>query len=202
MVIFYRLGRFSACFIFLILSNEIHAQLNKIKAGFLAIPTFQSGFATANIGYEHFNKSGTSSWQINYNFSTGSVAADAGATKRKWVTLDKTFYNKKKSKFLFLYSFFMEIGNRTKLPGYISNTLDSVFKKTTAFEVSPGAALGFHYAFSSHWGLEAISGPKLIIDTKKESLYFNSITHQYYSFPLKKELQPGLRVMLALCYQF
>ena len=190
------------CVFALAAQAQSKSQLNKIKAGILGVPGYQSGFATGNIGYERLNKDNTGSWQIHYNFSTGSVAADAGSTKRNWITIEKTFYIQKPVKYIFLYSFFAEAGNRTKLAGFVHSPPDSIFKNTTTTEICPGIAVGFHHDFSRHWAIQAITGPKLIIDTKKESLYYNSINNKYYSLPTDKEIRTGLRFMLNICYQF
>lgn len=192
------------CFCFLTSVDQAQSQLqlNKIKAGILGVPGFQSGFATGNIGYERMNKDYSSSWQIHYNFSTGSVAADAGSNNRKWMTIEKTFYIQKPAKYVFVYSFFAEAGRRTKLAGFEHSPPDSIFKNTTSTEICPGIALGFHRDLSKHWGLQAVCGPKLIIDTKKESLYYSISNLKYFTVPEEKNFRPGLRFMLNICYQF
>ena len=200
---FYRHYTVLICFIMIAVAQaQSQSQLNKIKAGILGVPGFQSGFATGNIGYERMNKNKTGSWQIHYNFSAGSMAADAGSTNRKWFTIEKTFYAKKPAKYVFIYSFFTEAAHRTKLPGFVHSAPDSIFKNTTTTEICAGIAVGFHHDFSRHWAIQAITGPKLIIDTKKESLYYNSINNKYYSLPTDKEIRTGLRFMLNICYQF
>jgi hypothetical protein len=163
---------------------------------------FQSGFATGNIGYERLNKDNTGSWQIHYNFSTGSVAADAGSTKRNWITVEKTFYIQKPVKYVFLYSFFAEAGNRTKLAGFVHSPPDSIFKNTTSSEVCPGIAIGFHRDLGKHWGIQAVCGPKMIIDIKKESLYYSISSLSYFTVPEEKNIRAGMRFMLNICYQF
>jgi hypothetical protein len=181
---------------------QSQSQLNKIKAGILGVPGFQSGFATGNIGYEQLNKDYTGSWQIHYNFSTGSVAADAGSTKRNWITVEKTFYIQKPVKYVFLYSFFAEAGNRTKLAGFVHSPPDSIFKNTTSSEVCPGIAIGFHRDLGKHWGIQAVCGPKMIIDIKKESLYYSISSLSYFTVPEEKNIRAGMRFMLNICYQF
>ncbi len=191
------------CFIIIAVAQaQSQLQLNKIKAGILGVPGFQSGFATGNIGYERMNKNKTGSWQIHYNFSAGSVAADAGSTNRKWFTIEKTFYAKKPEKYVFIYSFFAEAAHRTKLAGFEHSAPDSIFKSTTSTEICPGIAAGFHHDFSRHWDLQALCGPKLIIDTKKESLYYSITNLKYFTVPEEKNISTGLRFMLNICYQF
>ena len=191
------------CFIFIAVAQaKSQSQLNKIKAGILGVPGFQSGFATGNIGYERMNKNNTGSWQIHYNFSTGSVAADAGSSNRKWFTVEKTFYVQKPAKYIFLYSFFTEAAHKTKQAGFVHSVPDSIFKSITSTEICPGIAVGFHRDLSKHWGLQALCGPKLIIDTKKESLYYSSTNLKYFSVPEEKNIRTGLRFMLNICYQF
>lgn len=181
---------------------QSQSQLNKIKAGILGVPGFQSGFATGNIGYERLNKDNTGSWQIHYNFSTGSVAADAGSTKRNWITVEKTYYIQKPVKYVFMYSCFAEAGHRTKLAGFEHSPPDSIFKNTTSSEICPGIAIGFHRDLGKHWGIQAVCGPKMIIDTKKESLYYSSTNLTYFSVPEEKDIRTGLRFLLNICYQF
>jgi hypothetical protein len=200
---FYRLFTvFTICVWACVFPTYCQLKLNKIKGGILGVPGFQSGFATGNIGYERMNKNKTGSWQIHYNFSAGSIAADAGNTNRNWFTFEKTFYAKKRTNYPFMYSFFVEAGHRTKLPGFVHNAPDSIFKNTTATEICPGIAVGFHHDFNRHWEIQVLTGPKLIIDTKKESLYYNSVSDKYYFLPVEKDIRTGLRFMLNICYQF
>lgn len=200
---FYRHYTVLICFIFIANAQaQSQSQLNKIKAGILGVPGFQSGFATGNIGYERLNKDNTRSWQIHYNFSTGSVAADAGSTQRNWITIEKTFYIQKPVKYVFLYSFFAEAGNRTKLAGFEHNPPDSIFKNTTSTEVCPGIAIGLHRDLGKHWGIQAVCGPKMIIDIKKESLYYSISSLNYFMVPEEKNIRAGMRFMLNICYQF
>jgi len=190
------------CFISLFLVNtRALSQQNKIKGGVLGIPGFQSGFATGNIGYERLNKNQTASWQIHYNLASGSIASDAGDTKRKWVTVEKTFYLKGKHESSFLYSFFIESGTRTKFPGFIHPSPDSIPRYTRSFELCPGIAAGLHYNFSRHFGLQVLSGPKIIF-SKPHTFFYSTATGKNFTADGGNEIKTGYRFMLNLCYQF
>lgn len=186
---------------FLLIPFFSFAQQNRIKIGLIGVP-FQSGFVLADVGFERLNKERKASWQLHYNYANGSVAADAGDTKREWFTAERSFYTGKKGNLKLVYSFFMEAGNRTKFPGYIHPPPDSVPKYTRKFELCPGAAAGLHFNYKKHLGLQLLTGPKLIFVTKEITHYKNINTKQEYQENKGSSLKPGFRFMLNLCYTF
>ncbi len=179
--------------------NLIYGQQYRVKAGIIALPV---RFAFVNAGAEYINKAGTASWQVFYNYSTGSVAADAGETKRQWITLDRIWYKGENKKVKFMFGPFIEVGKRTKFPGYISSPVDSIPQKWDYTEICPGAAIGFHVAFSKRIGLQAIAGPKMIVTTKGTEYLTNANTHTNYSINDDKKITAGFRFTGCIYYQF
>ena len=177
------------------------AQQNRIKAGVLVVPLFQSGFGMGNIGFERLNKQFNSSWQIHFCVAGGSIASDAETNNRKWVTVEKTYYLKsKKEKAHFFYSFFAETGNRITLPGHSYFKPDSIINKTKSFEINPGVSLGWQLKIKKRWGIEMLAGPKIIF-ASKEKQYYNSLNNQHYTVS-GNHIKAGFRFMTSLYYQF
>ena len=63
------------------------AQQNRIKAGVLGVPLFQSGFGMGNIGFERLNKQFNSSWQIHFCVAGGSMGGNGNARPQTSVTV-------------------------------------------------------------------------------------------------------------------
>ena len=189
-----------SCTIFLFFIHAAHAQLYRIKAGVIGLP-FEAGFGVGNVGFEKMNKAKTSSFQIHYSIAGGSIATDAGDTKRKWFTAEKTFYVKSKQRINFVYSIFVELGNRKKYPGNIEPPRDSIPQYTKSFEVCPGLAAGFHYDFTKHLGIGLLTGPKLIFTNKKTN-YYNGLSNKEYIVEEGNSVTTGLRFTPYICFQF
>jgi hypothetical protein len=183
----------------LLICNTFYGQQYRIKAAVFAFPV---SFAMANAGAEYINKSGTASWQALYNITAGSVALDAGETHRQWVTIDRIWYKGKNTKVKFLYNTFIEAGKRIKYPGFIHPPLDSIPKQWVYSEVCPGVAIGFNVAFGKHMGLQAITGPKLIITLKGTEHLSNANTNSKFSIADNRGINIGFRFTGCLYYQF
>jgi hypothetical protein len=188
------------CSFFFFFAHSAYAQLNRVKAGFLGYPS-ESAFAMGNIGFERLNKNKTSSLQIYYSIAGSSIPADAGDTKRKWFTAEKTFYIKSKRSTHFIYSFFIELGNRIKYPGFVHPSQDSIPQYTKSFELCPGAAAGFHHRFNKHWGIGLLTGPKLIF-TNKQTNYYNGLSNKEFIVKEGNSVTAGLRFTPYICFQF
>ncbi len=187
--------------IFFTLSIICSAQNNRIKAGLTGVPIFQGGFGIITFGYEKLNNEKNKSWQFTANASYGSIAADAGSTNRKWFTLERINYiNYKPDKSRLYYSFFIEAGNRIKLPGYFHPPPDSILNKTKSFEISPGLGAGVHFRIKKKFGIQISTGPKIIFAKTKDQ-YYNSITRKSYSSSYNGT-KFGFRYMGTLSYQF
>lgn len=190
----------SALIVFFMITQTIYGQKNKLKLGFLGFPS-QSGFGIGDIGYEKFKKDMTSSWQFHFSASGGAIATDIGTESRKWVTVEKTFYQKTiAKKITWSYSFFTEIGNRLKKPGKITYTPEKILQETKYFEVSPGASLGIQIGIGKRWGVESQVGPKLIF-TKGKEYYRNSILNHKYSVSAG-QVKAGFRIIGEFYYKF
>jgi hypothetical protein len=188
------------CIILLFFVHAAQAQLNRVKAGGLVFGA-AGVFGMGNIGFERLNKNKTSSFQIHYSIAGGSVAADAGDTKRKWFTTEKTFYVKSKQSTNFVYSIFIEMGNRIEYPGNIEPRPDSILQYMKSFETSPGAAMGFHHNFSTHWGIGLLTGPKLIF-TNKQTVYYDAVNKREFTVKAGNSITTGLRFTPYICFQF
>ena len=195
--LFLKIIFFLTAFLFV---SKVQSQHNRLKAGYLGFPS-ESAFGMGNIGFERLNKNKTSSFQIHYNIAGGSVASDVGDTKRKWFTAEKTFYVKSNKPTHFLYSIFIELGNRTKYPGFIHPPQDSIPQYTRSFEICPGVAAGLHHNFSSHWGIGLLTGPKLIF-TNKQTNYYNGVSKQEFIVKEGNSITTGLRFTPYICFQF
>jgi hypothetical protein len=177
----------------------LYAQQFRIKAGLIALPP---NFATANIGAERMDKNGRGSWQLHYALLAGRVAADAGETHRKWVTLERSWYLGKKDKIKFIYSLFTEAGNRIKYPGFIDTPADSILKSRNYKELCPGAAIGCNIALSRRVGFQVLTGPKLIIPLSAVQYLYNANTKTNFDINEKKVNRAGFRFMASLYYEF
>ena len=154
-----------------------------------------------NIGFERLNKNKTSSFQIQYSIAGGSVATDVGDTKRKWFTVERTIYVKSKQPTNFVYSFFIELGSRTKFPGNIEPRSDSVPRYTKSFEICPGVAVGFHHKFDTHWAIGLLTGPKLIF-TNRQTKYYNTVTRNEFIVKAGNSITTGVRFTPYISFQF
>jgi hypothetical protein len=188
------------CTVFLLFVHAAHSQLNRVKAGYLGFPA-EAAFGIGNIGFERLNKNKTSSFQIHYCIAGGNVATDVGDTKRKWFTAEKTFYVKSKQSINFVYSIFVELGNRTKYPGNVEPPRDAIPQYTKSFEICPGLAAGFHYNFRKHWGIGLLTGPKLIF-TNKQTKYYDAINKKEFAVRAGNTVTAGLRFTPYICLQF
>lgn len=188
------------CLILLLLTVKIHAQQNRIKAGFIGFPS-QSGFGIGNIGYERFDEELKNSWQFHINGSGGAIGTDVGTETRKWVTIERSFYKQTISKAItWSYSVFIETGDRIKNPGDKKYTPTKVFLKRKLFEVNPGISIGVQLRIGKKWGIESQAGPKLIFATGK-SYYYNSTINQYFT-ENASGIKAGFRIMGAVYFQF
>ena len=186
--------------LFFLISLSSPSQQNRIKLGFIGFPT-ASGFGIGDFGYERLNKKLNSSWQIHFSASGGAVATDVGSEARKWGTIEKTFYRKTISKKItWSYSFFTETGSREKSPGFIHNIPEKIFIKTKQFEINPGVSLGIHLRIGKKFGIETLTGPKIIFANGK-NYYVNSIIKQNFSEPVRYT-KAGFRFIGGFTYQF
>ena len=186
--------------LFILSACNITAQQNRIKLGFMGFPTV-SGFGIGCAGYERFEKNLTASWQLHLNASAGEIGNDAGAEKRIWGTIEKTFYKKSiAERITWSYSFFMEAGTREKNAGKVYFTPEKTFRETKVFETNPGISLGLQYRIAKRWRMETQLGPKLIFATGND-YYYNSITDQL-SKESANSIKAGFRFTGLLSYQF
>lgn len=180
--------------------TKIHAQQNKIIAGFIGFPS-QSGFGIGNIGFERFDEELKSSWQFHINGSGGAMGNDVGTETRKWITIERSFYKPTISNAItWSYSFFLETGDRVKNPGDKTYTPTKVFLKTKLFELNPGISLGIQLRIGKSWGIESQAGPKLIF-AKGKNYYYNSTINQYFTENADR-IKAGFRFMGAAYFQF
>lgn len=171
--------KYSFLLLIVLLNLTAKAQLNKIKGSLLGAP-FESGFYLGTIGYERLTRSQTSSWQLYYNVAQGAVGADIGDTDRRWFTIEKTYYVKSKTKFMFFYTFFVEKGNRIKQPGHVDYPMNALLKNTRSKEICPGGAVGLNFRWRKKWGMQVLGGPKLIIE-KATTNYYNAYTQKFFN---------------------
>lgn len=188
------------CIFFVLIQLQVHAQQNRIKVGFIGFPS-ASGFGLGSIGYERLNKAIVSSWQILINGSGGEIGVDAGAEKRYWATIEKSFYKKTiADRITWSYSLFAEVGKREKDAGHVAIIPSRTFRERKTFEICPGVSLGIQYRIGKKWRLEAATGPKIILANGNE-YYYNSITNSIFSENYSKTTI-GLRLNGLLSYQF
>jgi hypothetical protein len=179
---------------------NISAQQNRLKLGFMGFPT-AAGFGIGCIGYERLDKGLSSSWQLHLNAAAGEIGNDAGAEKRIWGTIEKTFYKKTTAeRITWSYSFFTEVGTREKDAGKVYTTPAKTFRETKTTEINPGVSIGLQYRIRKRWRIESQIGPKLIF-ANGNHYYYNSITNQL-SKESANSIKAGFRFTGLLSYQF
>jgi hypothetical protein len=157
------------------------SQEKYISASLWAIPLFQSGAGYGTLAFEYLPKNKNKSWQISVSMAGGSVAADIGATIRKWATIERIGYfgkdadNRKK----FFYSFFAESGTRKILNGYQDFPDDSILQHKKSFELNPGMGIGKNFQMFRKMRLQVLIGPKIIFGFHHDK-YYNGLNRSYF----------------------
>jgi hypothetical protein len=95
-------------------------------------------------GVEFFKKDSLKLFQVLFNFSDGAFGTDTDEEKRMWITVERKVLQSKMMKHDYLFAtLFLETGSR-KISSTGSKVYpeNSIFKNTSHFEISPGAAFG------------------------------------------------------------
>ncbi|MFM2337147.1 MAG: hypothetical protein RL115_340 [Bacteroidota bacterium] len=180
-----------------------YSQRHRMKAGFIGFPTV-SGFGIGTVGYEIMNKAFTKSWQIHINGAGGAIGTDVGTVTRKWLTFERSYYHFTIAKKIsWSYSFFSELGNRTKENGDRGRDNSRILDKIKTIELNPGAQLGMQCRVGKSWGIEMQAGPKLIIATGKA--YYLDMSQGAAAIHFNErvsEIKPGYSLMGKVYIQF